>query len=94
MLLILIPIAWLALATLTLAICRAAARGDGAPAAGMEDHLRSIGGGLVIFEEPPAVAAGSAQRPRQVSGSLQSRRPLQSKRPAGRRRRVSAHPTR
>jgi hypothetical protein len=60
MLWILIPVAWLTVFVLCVAICRMAARGDAQPAPGAPQSSRHpaiiIIDGLVVWEEPSAVA--------------------------------------
>jgi hypothetical protein len=50
MLLILIPIAWLAVVTLFVAVCLAAARADAAPPRVDEQDRDAIGDGLVVWD--------------------------------------------
>jgi hypothetical protein len=57
MLFILIPIAWLAIVTLVVAICRMAARGDAIQLGVTDRRPRVVGDGLVIWEDPRELAA-------------------------------------
>jgi len=58
LLIILIPLAWLAVLTLCVAICHMAALGDAAPGPvpGEERGSLQAGDGLVIWEDPSEVA--------------------------------------
>ena len=65
LLIILIPIAWLALVGLFVALCRVAADSDGRAATVTADEAGTlIRSGLVVFEHADALAVqGAAQRP-------------------------------
>jgi hypothetical protein len=57
LLIILIPLAWLAVLTLFVAICRMAALGDDAAPGPVEERSsHRVGDGLVIWEDPSEVA--------------------------------------
>jgi hypothetical protein len=62
MLLVLIPIAWLACIGLLLALCRMAARGDAQPARSPDQLARSLGDGLTVWEDPPEVVLQDRRR--------------------------------
>ena len=83
MLFILIPIAWLAILTLFVAVCRIAADADAERASLPRSPSGPIGVRLVLSRAPSALAA-QARRPHR-------RHPLQTRRPTPRRRRVAAH---
>lgn len=71
MLLILIPIAWLTVVTVFVAVCRMAARGDVAPAPPpREQSPRTPVGGLTVWEEPLEVSLRDMRRrrPRRLAG--------------------------
>lgn len=81
MLLILIPIAWLAVLSLLVAVCRVAAAGDGrlaAPSRCQEDLI-----GVKLTLSPLAPHAGQQR--------LHARRTLLGPSIAGRRQRIAAH---
>jgi hypothetical protein len=59
---ILIPLAWLAVVALFIAICQAAARGEEEPVRVIDVPSRSLGPGLLVWEES--------------SGPMRVRRPL------------------
>ena len=62
LLIILIPLAWLAVLTLFVAICRMAALGDATPVPVAEWSSRRIGDGLVVWEDPSEVALMDQRR--------------------------------
>jgi hypothetical protein len=62
MLFILIPIAWLAVLTLFIAVCRIAARGDTLTAPVAEQSPRAVSDGLVVWEDPFEVALQDKRR--------------------------------
>jgi hypothetical protein len=63
MLLILIPIAWLTVVTLFVAICRTAARGDAAPERPAAQPIaRAVGEGLLLWEDPLEVTLQDKRR--------------------------------
>jgi hypothetical protein len=71
MLLILVPIAWLTVVTVFLAVCRMAARGDVSPAPLMrEQSPRTPVDGLTLWEDPVEVALHDTRRrkPRRLAG--------------------------
>jgi hypothetical protein len=86
MLLILIPIAWLAVVTVFVAVCQASASGEAAAAPGEEPGYR-IREGLVVWDRDAAIAlryargrsksAPASRRPSRLGGSPR-RRPLQA----------------
>lgn len=82
MLFIVIPIAWLAVITLFIAVCRVAAGGDAEPSLAADLSSGSIGERLVLSDAhfAPVPHSGRAHR---------ARRPLSAGHPA-RRRRVAA----
>ncbi len=86
MLLILIPIAWLSVVSIVVAVCCIAARTDEAEASGADRHGHSIRNVLVVWETRPL--ALNADRSRQARRPLEHRHPLHSRRPASRGRRV------
>jgi hypothetical protein len=75
MLLILIPVVWLAVATLFVALCRTAARGDAALTDTPKPGIRSSSfAGLTLFEDrsgrmPRDERLGRSNRPMAGSGS-------------------------
>ena len=83
MLLILIPVAWLALVALFVALCRMAASADRAPSPSVGAYPPALRYGLAVWEGSPAFAL--QRRP------LAHRRPLHGRRPAARNRRLTAH---
>lgn len=82
MLFILIPIAWLAMLTVLVAICRAAADGDAEPSAGGLP-CGPIGERLVL-SQAPSMRAPHTGRAHRTTPRLRSGQPA-------RRRRVAAH---
>jgi hypothetical protein len=90
MLLILIPLAWLAVIALLVAICVTAARADAAPAPRAGEHLGAIGDRLVLRAAPPASSLASRRAFAQAS-RRQAVPPLTRRRPAPRRRGIAAH---
>ncbi|HYM54640.1 MAG TPA: hypothetical protein VES97_04715 [Solirubrobacteraceae bacterium] len=81
MLLVLIPIGWLAAATLFVALCRMAARGDVTYARAAEATPRpihSIAGRLVVWDDRSSLA-------------LRDRRSRRTAHPAARSRRATTH---
>jgi hypothetical protein len=52
----LIPIAWFAVVTFFMTVCRMAARGDAAPAPLAGRSSRATIDGVVIWEDPPDIA--------------------------------------
>lgn len=94
MLLILIPVGWLAVLTLLVAVCRIAARADRAPTlapSGPVGYRRSVGNGLTLWEDLPSPTL--ARRPAvQSSAARREARPqLTGERTIRRKRRVVAH---
>jgi hypothetical protein len=71
MLLILIPIAWLTVITVFVAVCRMAARGDVPPAGVREHSPRTPVDGLTLWDDPSEL-------------DLQDMRPRKSRRLVGR----------
>ena len=83
LLLILVPVAWLAVVALIVAICGMAAQGDGRRAPAAEDAPISARNGLVIWELPATSA---------VPDCLPvERRPPHGSRAARRRRLIAGH---
>jgi hypothetical protein len=82
MLLFLIPIAWLAVLSLLVAICRVAAAGDARPAGPSRSQEDLIGIKLTLL--PVAASHAGQQR-------LHARRTLLRPGIAGRRQRIAAH---
>jgi len=82
LLLILVPVAWLAVVALIVAICRMAAKGDGRRACAVEDAPIAARNGLVIWELP-------------ATGAVPDRLPVeprpQGSRAARRRRLIAGH---
>jgi hypothetical protein len=62
MLLLVIPLAWLACIGLLVALCRMAARGDAQPVPLPEQLPRSLGEGLTVWEDPPEVVLQDRRR--------------------------------
>jgi hypothetical protein len=94
MLLILIPVGWLAVLTLLVAVCRIAARADAAPTVAPSEpggYRRPVGNGLTLWEDLPSPAL--ARRPAlQTRVSRREARPqLTGGRTMRRKRRVVAH---
>jgi hypothetical protein len=83
MLLIVIPIAWLAVIALFVAVCRIAADADAGPSPATGPPTGSIGQRLILSSSQPAPAPHSGRAHR-------ARSPLSAGHPA-RRRRVAAH---
>jgi hypothetical protein len=83
MLLILIPIAWLAVLTVFVAVCRIAADADAPPSSSVRSPSAPIGVKLVL-SGAPSTPASDARRPHR-------REQLKPRRAAPRRRRVAAH---
>ena len=94
MLIVLIPIAWIAVVTLLVVLCRIAARADATPAPAAESNHRSISGGLVLWGSPPTPTLATdwtlhdITRPRQAGAA---RPPLTRGHPSPRKRRLAAH---
>jgi len=63
-LLLLIPIAWLAIVTLFVAVCQVSARSEDASPASEEERAYRLGEGLVVWEHPSALLLESAHRAR------------------------------
>jgi hypothetical protein len=91
-LLILIPIAWLTVLTLVLAVCCAAARADRAPSQVAAEYPGS-GGNVLIVWETAGRGAWNVNRRSDASCPIEHRARLRSGRPASHRR-VAAHPSR
>jgi hypothetical protein len=81
MIFILIPVAWLAVTALVVAVCRAASRGDTEPALVIEATAHPLRPGLVVWEQ----ASGTARSRRQF------RRPEPRHGARTRSQRLSAH---
>jgi hypothetical protein len=90
MLLFLIPIAWLAVLTVVVALCQMAARADAAAGPAADAYVRSVCDALVKCGVPPALALTPGSVP-QARRPLDDRRPLRSRPRARRRRRVTSH---
>ena len=90
MLLILIPLAWLAIAAMLVVLCRAAARADAPPAPGVTDHLGSIGERLVLGEGSAVPRLAGTRSLPDAASRRQATPPLTPRRPAPRRR-ITAH---
>lgn len=71
MLFILIPLAWLAIVALFIAICQSASRGDAEPVRVIDAPSHSLRPGLVVWEESSAAARvwRPLRRPRRQDGS-------------------------
>jgi hypothetical protein len=93
MLFILIPLAWLTVMTVIVAVCRMAAHADAAPGTLAETQPGSLRDGLVLAEDPTALAL-QTRRLLHDRRPLQDKRALQGRRPASRQRRIAAHGTR
>jgi hypothetical protein len=74
MLLILILIAWLAIVTVLLAVCRAAARGEVSYIPGKEDSPKLIRPGLVVWDESAARALRTRDAAQRHAGPTRGRR--------------------
>lgn len=94
MLLILIPLAWLAIVAMLVVLCLTAARADTPPAPIDTDYVGSIGERLVLGENPPArrLVRGRSPSP-DAARRRKAAPPLTSRRPSSRRR-IAAHGTR
>jgi hypothetical protein len=90
MLLILIPLAWLAIVAMLVVLCRAAARADAPPAPGATDYLGSIGERLVLGEGRPTPRLAGTRSFPDAARRRQAAPPLTPRRPAPRRR-IPAH---
>jgi hypothetical protein len=90
MLLILIPIAWLAVVTMFVAVCQASASGEAAVAPSEEPGYR-IREGLVVWDRDAAIALRYARA--RATRAPASRRPPRPKR-TPRSRRLPAHSAR
>jgi hypothetical protein len=90
MLLIMIPVAWLAVIAVLVALCVTAARADAAPAPPAGECLGAIGDRLALRAAPPASLLASRRAFAQAS-RRQAARPLTQRRPAPRRRGIAAH---
>ena len=89
MLLILIPIAWLSVVSIVVAICCMAARSDGTGAPHADLHAGPVRNVMVVWETRQL--ADNANRSRRMRRPLEHRRPLHSRRPASRAQRVGPH---
>jgi hypothetical protein len=80
MLLLLIPIAWLLVATFVLLLCRASARGDASPGRPAElAQPRASAGGLTLWEDLPAEGLQVRRnRPAQAEAAAVSSAPARS----------------
>jgi hypothetical protein len=87
MLLILIPIAWLAVLTIVVAVCRATARGEAGGAQG-EGHVHHVREGLVVWDRDSAIALRHSRSRSKSAG--RERRPERGRR-AAHAERVAAH---
>jgi hypothetical protein len=84
MLLILIPIAWLAVVTIVVAVCRATPRGEAGGVHG-EAHVHRLSEGLVVWDRDSAIVLRqSRNRP---GSAAREHRPGRARRAA----RVAAH---
>jgi hypothetical protein len=89
MLFVLITIAWLAVATLFVALCRMAAGADAAPASIVDAPPTQVGEGLLVWELRTTRASDATRHRQRRCESLQPRRPS-----VGRRQRIAGHTTR
>jgi hypothetical protein len=87
MLLILIPIAWLAVVTIVVAVCRATALGEAGETPSEESTYR-VREGLVVWDREPATAPRGS---RNCPASAAPGRRLGRGRRAARAERVAAH---
>src|ERR1700730_9108342 len=76
MLPILIPVAWLAVVALLVALCRTAARADAEPAPGSGGHPRSGPRGRVVWRRDGLVVREEAPARALQPGPLQHRGPI------------------
>jgi hypothetical protein len=90
MLLILIPLAWLAVVAMLVILCRAAARAD-APSAATANYLGAVGERLVLGERPSAPRLNGRLSFPQATHRRQAAPRLTPRRPAPRRRRIASH---
>jgi hypothetical protein len=91
MLLILIPLAWLAIVAMLVILCLTAARADTPPAPIDTEHAGSIGERLVLGEDPPLPKLAGRRSFSEAARRRQAAPPLTPPRPARRRRRIAAH---
>jgi hypothetical protein len=91
MLILLIPIAWIAVVALLVVLCRIAARADATPAPAADSNPRSIGGGLVRWEAPPAPTLATDWTLHDIARRPQDGDRLGRGRPSPRRRRIAVH---
>jgi hypothetical protein len=68
MLLLVIPLAWLALVGMVVVLCKAAARGDARQTSAIASAGRRIAPGLVVWDAPLACERPLARRLRRTRG--------------------------
>ena len=91
MLFVLIPIAWIAVVTLLVVLCRAAARADVIPAPTAETYPRSASHGLVLWEAPPTPTLATNWTLHDIARRREAGPPPTRWNPSLRKRRIAAH---
>jgi hypothetical protein len=88
---VLIAIAWIAVVTLLVVLCRMAAGADVTPAPAADASPRSEGRGLFLWEAPSTPKAVTDWTLHDITRRRQAEPPLRRARPAPRKRRIGAH---